>query len=62
MVVGVALLFYSFQCASALIVSLQNPFAASQDSFDADATMCFSEQTVWLLLRAGFVRGALTRE
>ena len=53
-VVGVALLFYSFECASALIVNLQNPFAATHDSFDADSTMCGSELSTYTLLRSGF--------
>ena len=53
-IVGVALLFYSFQCAVSLIVNLQDPFAARSDAFDADATLCAAEMTLWTLLRGGF--------
>ena len=56
-IVGVTLLFYTYQCAISLIVHLQNPFAYGSDSFDVDATMCSSELAVWTLLRSPFQGG-----
>mgnify|MGYP004103000667 CR=1 FL=1 len=44
-IVGVALLFYSFQCAVSLIVNLQDPFTARSDAFDAPPRPCFAAST-----------------